>query len=289
MHSYNIKHFPAAEFQNIFQTLKIQHQNSSNVKDRWQHWFTQTDKFKTLVKVRKKEKENIIISKRKVSVVHNLLLKDDAVVRDQSSSDHHSWRHQNWSSVCKTLCILKAPLQWEGTRAWRRIRSIFSLLNGRVETWDKPHACRGRRGGPASSPRTPCPQQSSTWAWKWGWIGPAGGKRDDRQALLIQRIHRIPSGVSPGCRRFFLRRNGNCEKRLLRSYPPSLGPARPASCRRPWPGWTWGPTGWTGQESLRRNEAPPSGCCWRHTKHTHNFKQRGGLDVTLKHTLLLWV
>lgn len=38
---------------------------------------------------------------------------------------------------------------------------------------DQPHAWRGKRGGPASFPRTWCPRQSNTWVWRWGWIGPA--------------------------------------------------------------------------------------------------------------------
>lgn len=33
---------------------------------------------------------------------------------------------------------------------------------------DKPHACKGKLGGPASFPRTLCPQQSSISVWRWG-------------------------------------------------------------------------------------------------------------------------
>lgn len=89
---------------------------------------------------------------------------------------------------------------------------------------------------------------------------------DGRQRSLDQLVRRHDVGGSL--------RGGTASNKNqpLRFCPSSLGLARPANCRRPWPGWTWAPTGWTGQETLRPG-APPSGCCRRHAKKTHNFKQ----------------
>lgn len=40
----------------------------------------------------------------------------------------------------------------------------------------------------------------------------------------------------------------------------------------PWPGWTWGLTGWTGQEILLL-EAQPAGCCQHDTRKCINNEE----------------